>query len=337
MTIENLEKDLKDGKLGSLYLLYGEDTFLIDSCVKKIKKLFGERISGINYVAIEDSKQDDIIKEIQTPAFGYEKKMIFVKNSGLFKKESKKKSNMNLILQEKIANYIKENKEDIKNYVVLVFVESEVEKNILYQTLDNNGIICEIKELKIPQIAQRLKAIANAYHVKIEDVAVQYLIECCGTNMQYLVNEIRKLIEYVGENGIIKKEYIDSLCIKKIDSVIFDLTDCLGKRELQKALIVLNNLIYQKEPIPKILITLYNHFRKLYLVTLASRENRNLVECLNLKPNQMFLTTKYKMQANYFKTSELRKILEEFIELDANYKAGLIDIQVGLESILSCI
>ena len=36
--------------------------------------------------------------------------------------------------------------------------------------------------------------------------------------MQDLINEIRKLIEYAGENGKIQKQDIDKLCIKKIES-----------------------------------------------------------------------------------------------------------------------
>ena len=152
--------------------------------------------------------------------------------------------------------------------------------------------------------------------------------------MQDLINEIRKQIEYVGENGTITKETIDLLCIKKIESIIFDLTDSLGKKNTKVALEVLNNLIYAKEPVQKILITLYNHFKKLYMVKLCEKYNDNIVESLKLKANQTFLVSKYKMQANYFKENELRKILEELINLDSNYKIGLIDLNVGLEAIL---
>ena len=42
MTSENLEKELKEGKLNPIYLLYGEETYLLENVVKKIKKLFGE-------------------------------------------------------------------------------------------------------------------------------------------------------------------------------------------------------------------------------------------------------------------------------------------------------
>lgn len=55
---------------------------------------------------------------------------------------------------------------------------------------------------------------------------------------------------------------------------------------------------------------------------------------MNLKPNQMFLVTKYKTQARYFEEKDLRNVLGEIIDLDANYKIGLIDLEVGLEAIL---
>ena len=135
-------------------------------------------------------------------------------------------------------------------------------------------------------------------------------------------------------NKVISNEDIDKLAIKKLESIIFELTDSLGKKNIKEALDVMHNLIYSKEPIQKIFITLYNHFKKLYFVTLAQKENRDIIQVLNLKPNQTFLVNKYKMQAKYFKQRELEKILQELIDLDFYYKIGQIDIQVGLEAIL---
>ena len=152
--------------------------------------------------------------------------------------------------------------------------------------------------------------------------------------MMTLINEIRKLIEYVGENGTIKEADIEKLSIKELDSVIFDLTDSLGQKNIKEALQILKELIYNKEPIQKILITLYNHLKKIYLTMLADKYKVNVAEALNLKPNQMFLTTKYKKQAAYFKKEELREILQALIDLDYKSKQGLIDVNVGLEAIL---
>ena len=334
ITIENLEKELKLGKLNSIYLLYGEEIFLLETCLKKIKNNFGERKIGINEIKLDDTNVNQIISDIETPAFGYEKKLIIVRNSGLFKKEGKKKNVANTELINKVSEYIKDNNEIIQESVVLLFVEEEADKNELYKTIEKYGVICEFQELKMPEIIGRMKGICRAYQVQIDDSTLKYFIESLGTNMQDLINEIRKLIEYVGTNGVITKQTVDLLCIKKLESIIFDLTDNLGKKKVDKALEVLHGLIYQKEPIQKILITLYNHFKKLYIIKIAQKENKNIAECINLKPNQMFLVTKYKTQADYFKEVELKKIVEELINLDYNYKIGLIDLNVGLEAIL---
>jgi len=343
MTVEELEKALKTETLNSLYLLYGEEEYLLENNVKRIKKIFGELINGINYIQIDEKNADKLISDIETPAFGYSKKLIIIKDSGLLKKETRskkseekttKKSSKTQTIQEKIAVYIKENIEEINETVVLVFIEKEVATNELFKTIQNLGISCNFEKLKPAQISKRIKAICNGYKVNIDERTMNYFIETCGTSMMTLINEIRKLIEYVGENGTIKVEDIDKLSIKELDSVIFDLTDNLGQKNIKEALRILKELLYNKEPIQKILITLYNHLKKIYVTILADEYKANVAEALNLKPNQMFLTTKYKKQATYFKKSELRKILQQMIDLDYKTKQGLIDVNVGLEAIL---
>ena len=335
LKVEELEKQLNQGSTKGIYLLYGEDTFLLEQQLNKIKKNFGETIKGINYIYIDENSVQELIADIETPAFGYPNKLIIARETGIFKREVKGRSGgASKELKDKINTYLKENVDMITESVILVFVENQAEKNSIYNTIEKIGTVCNFEEQKPFQIIKRLKTICNAYKVNVYENTLQYLIESCGTNMQDLINEIRKLIEYAGENGTIQKKDIDKLCIKKIESIIFDLTDNLGQKKVKEAMEVLYNLIPSKEPIQKILITLYNHFKKLYFVKLAIYYNKDIAQSLQLKPNQMFLVNKYKLQAKGFKTSELKKIIQELEELDYKYKIGLIDLNVGLEAIL---
>lgn len=327
----------------AIYLFYGDETYLLETRVKKIKKEYQQLILGINFIQIDDTNVEELIADLETPAFGFDKKLIIAKNTGIFKKEkkttksdSKKKKvdDIKLPLNEKIAKYIQGNLEELKNTVDLVFVEQEVDKNALYQTIEKVGEVKEFALLKLPDLIANIKKITVAYKVNIDDATAKYLVECCGTSMQDLINELRKLIEYKGENSNITKQDIDLLCTKQIQAVIFDLTDNLGKKEISKALEVYNGLISNKEPIQKILITLYNHFKKLYIIKIAEKYNEDVATAMNLKPNQLFLVSKYKTQARYFETQELREVLEALIDLDANYKIGLISLEIGLEAIL---
>ena len=262
------------------------------------------------------------------------KNLLVTKTTKTDEKKKKEVNNKNISLQEKIANYIGNNQKELKETIELVFVEQEIEKNTLYHTIEDLGEVKELTLLKLQELITNLKKVCQAYQVVLPDDIAKYLVECCGTSMQDLINEVRKLIEYKGENGTITKQDIDKLCIKQIQAVIFDLTDNLGKKEIAKALDVFHGLLINKEPIQRILVTLYNHFKKLYSIKIAQKYEQDVASAMNLKPNQMFLVSKYKTQANYFQEQELRLILEELVNLDANYKIGLIDLEVGLEAIL---
>lgn len=118
MTVEELEKNLKKEQLDSIYLLYGEETFLLETAFKKIKNLFGETVKGINYIEIDDTNLENLIPDMQTPAFGYEKKLVIVKNTGLFKREVKKKGASFVEFREKLITFLKENTKMIKESLI---------------------------------------------------------------------------------------------------------------------------------------------------------------------------------------------------------------------------
>ncbi len=307
-----------------VYLLYGEDNYLKNEFVKKAKKGFGELQLGINYIQIDESNVNNVISDIETPAFGYERKMIIVKNANLMQKKN--------AISDKLSEYLNDADKQILDSIELIIVEDSVEKNALFNTISKIGMIKEFNEQKISQLITKVKSISAAYGVQIQENVAQYFIECTGTNMEDIINEIRKLIEYAGKGGTIKKEDIDSLTIKKSESVIFDLTDNLGKKNIHEAINVLHDLIYAKEPVQKILVMLYNHFKKLYIVQLSN--GQNVAQNLKLKPNQTFLVSKYQNQAKFFTQDEIRNLLNEFMYIDEASKSGNLDINVGLESVL---
>lgn len=178
MLVEELEKELKTGKLNALYLLYGEDTFLLENCLKKIKTNFGTLVDGINYIKIDETNIDQLIPNIETPCFGFEKKIIIARNTGIMKKETKKKDGKSTIIQEKISSYIEENIDNIRCSVVLVFIEQEINKTDTYKIIEKYGVTCNFEKLKPMQIVKRLKAICNGYKVNVTEDTLMYLVEC---------------------------------------------------------------------------------------------------------------------------------------------------------------
>ena len=44
-----------------LYLLYGEERYLLETKLKKIKKEFGQAIKGINFIQIDENNISELI------------------------------------------------------------------------------------------------------------------------------------------------------------------------------------------------------------------------------------------------------------------------------------
>ncbi len=177
-----------------IYLLYGEERYLLETKLKKIKKGFGETVKGINYIQIDAETVLELIADIETPAFGYPTKLIIARNTGLFKKErktaksksakedvseKKKKANTATTLTDKIAEYVKNHKEVFEKEVTLVFVEEEADKNELYKAIEKIGEITNFELLKMPQLIDNIRKLCSAYKVNIDFETAKYFIECC--------------------------------------------------------------------------------------------------------------------------------------------------------------
>lgn len=79
-------------------------------------------------------------------------------------------------MSDKIAAYINENHDEINESNIIVFIDSEAEKNELYNCIEKWGIVCNFERLKLASIAKRLQAIAKAYQVNIENTTLEYFI-----------------------------------------------------------------------------------------------------------------------------------------------------------------
>ena len=52
----------------SVKLFFGDETYLLETKLKKIKKEFGDLVNGINYIQIDETNIKEIISDIETPA-----------------------------------------------------------------------------------------------------------------------------------------------------------------------------------------------------------------------------------------------------------------------------
>ena len=125
---------------------------------------------GINYIELDTDSIDNLMQELQMLCFGYSKKMVIVKNSGLFKKDTKKKTSGIKEIRDNLEKYLKENAEYVKERLVIIFIEDSIEKLNITKLIENlGGIICEFTEQSPILLEKRLTAICSAYKVNAEN------------------------------------------------------------------------------------------------------------------------------------------------------------------------
>lgn len=308
-----------------LYVFYGEEDFLREYNANKIINSCNLTNPSMNFVKLDDETIAKLPDNCEQMPFCDEKKIILVKNSGLFTSGKK----VSASVSEKVVEYLL----NLPDYAVVVFNEESVDKRLTpYKKLSKVGKFEEEKFRGTVDLANWICSGMKKCGAEIDIEEAKYLAECSGPSMSYLHSEIKKLAVLNKEGEKITKKLIDDVCIKSMQGIIFDLTDAIGTKDKKKSLILVNELILKKEAEQFILIMLYKHFRNLFLLRVATDEGRASAEELGINP---YVYRKLLGQVKNYEKTELRNILKKLVELDVKSKKGELDLRVGLEVLLT--
>lgn len=299
--------------MSNIYLLYGEEKYELEQKVQKIKKEFANLQVGVNLFYINNDNIDELANVIQGVTFFGSEKLIIIKNTNL-------KFNVELL---------KTIDEDVK----VVIIEDSVDKRLSeYKTLSKIAECIEFKHLDERQMAQFIVDTLRKYNVKISFDDAQYMQEVCGQDKANNINELQKLVIYVGNGGTVDKEIIDKVCSKTLNAKIFDVLDYIVNKKKKLAIDELDSLLKQKEPIVKIYIMLYKQFKQLYMIKLLKdKGEKDIATRLGIHP---FVVKKLLFSCDKYTENELKNIIYAFEEYDQKTKNGDMDFEIGLKKII---
>lgn len=299
--------------MSNIYLLYGEEKYDINQKIDKIKKEFLSLEVGVNLFYVNSDNIDELDSITQGVTFFGSEKLIIIKNTNL-------KFNVNIL---------KNLEEDIK----VVIVEDNVDKRLTeYKTLSKIAECLEYKHFDERQMIQFIIDILKRYNVKISYEDAEYMQNVCGNDKYNNINELQKLVIYVGNGGIVTKEIIDTVCSKTLSAKLFDVLDDIINKKKDIAIKQLDFLLKQKEPIVKIYIMLYKQFKQLYMIkVLKQKGEKNIAQELGMAP---FILKKLSSAADKYTEEELKNIIYAFDDYDQKTKNGDMDFEIGLKKII---
>ena len=298
-----------------IYLLYGNENFLIEQELKKIiKKTKIDNYNISKYNLLEESILN-VIDDANTISLFEDKTVIIITNlikSNIEEKELKKFENLI---------------ENISEEIVLIIIEEKLdERKKITKQLRKKAEVIELNRGK--NISNTVKKMFEDY--KIEYSTIDLLISIVGDDLSVIYQEVEKIKTYKEDKIITKQDVIDSAS-SNINNNMFDLINHIVKKEKEKSLELYKKLLKQNEEPIKIIITLANQFRLLYQVKeLYKKGNREdtIAEILKVHPYRIKLALE---RSKNYSSKVLLDYLLKLAEMDKKIKTSKIDKTLALE------
>lgn len=331
---KNLMRELSDGKVRPVYLLYGEEDFLLQNSWLSIRRLCLDEttadLDGLSYKLEGNGSRLDLRKlgmELRTAPFLSERRLILVQRSGFFSSKSSFSDEDFDIL----SSVIKE----MASSSVLVFWEDKVDgRQKRFQKLidEAGGMIVQFAKQDPVTLNNWVRAWLKREQLEIETVACESLVDRCEMDMRSLTQELSKLklVCRYEKRTRIDLTLVNKLCRPDNRGSIFDLTDALSAGDSGEALRLLHLLWANKEPSQVVLLMLARHFKQLLCAHEWSQSE--LVKGLPVPP---FVAKRLKEQCIHFTPAMLEALYEVCFQTDWGIKTGKFDDKVGLEILLA--
>ena len=322
-----LKREIAEGNIGNLYLFHGEEVYLRDYYLGKMKeKLLTGGLDDFNFhtLAAKDFSIHRLQELVDAMPMMSERTLVVVSDYDIYKGD-----------KEAMGDLLS----DLPDYVCLVFVYDLIE----YKADNRAKLARTVKELgKIVDFARQDQGdltdwIARRFRALGHDISTddaRYLIFLCGDLMTGLISEIGKIGSYAREKRVTRRD-IDAVATPLLDAVVFQLTDAIAAGDFDKAFSELGDLLHMQEPPIKLLAVLGRQLRQLYTARLAienGKGSRWLMELWGLRSS--YPAEKLIQSARRFSLPWCRRAVLRCEETDLAMKSTGADAQELLTGFL---
>ncbi len=332
---EELFKDIKQKNIANMYFLYGQEKYFISQAVLQIrKKVVDESFEGFNLNRVNGEKIDLSEFEDMTDSLPMmaEKRCIILKDLDL---EKLSKPDF-----DKFIDIVKNISETtvliIYQDLVLVDMKKSSKYKKLAELVAKNGVVCDFA-LKDKQTLKRMLCQrASKAYIELDMKTAELLIDRCSSSYMVLINELDKLISYVGE-GEITKAHIDECSIKSIDSSAFDLAKSILTNNFDRAYVLLDELFYLRQEAVAILSALALAFADIYRAkcgVISSKSVDEVTADFNYPKNRQFAVKNAFRDVRNFSIEHIRVCIEALYDADIQLKSSKLDNKLILEQML---
>ncbi|MEA3428954.1 MAG: DNA polymerase III subunit delta [Thermodesulfobacteriota bacterium] len=163
-----------------------------------------------------------------------------------------------------------------KDNHLIITADMVDKRKSLYKAINKYGMVvdCSVPkgERRADRMAQErilyenMETVLTKNKKRMDKAAIAAMFEMTGFNLRSFLNNLEKLISYVGEQNRITIDDVKFVLKRTKKDPIFELTNAISERNLEKALFFLNSLLPQLDHPLQLFAAITNQVRKLLLI-----------------------------------------------------------------------
>ncbi len=318
-----INEDIKNGEFQKMYLLCGEEDYLRFQFRDKLVKALVNEGDTMNFTRIsgKDISIPQIIDLAETLPFFADRRVILLEDTGLFKASC-----------DPLTEYLASPSET----TVFLFCEQSVDRRSkLYKTIEKQGHVAEF-------IRQDEKALASWMNKKLAErgksfashALFDYLLKRVGQDMLTLVNELEKVIDYVGDRDVIERQDIDALCTPQTQDMVYDmLREMSSGRKKEAMQCYYEMLLFHKQAMQTLfqINRQVNQLLQAKELMLKRADSKQIAADMGVSP---WAAKKILELASIYSREDLQKMLELGISTETDIKVGNLQDNIGVEMLI---
>ena len=320
--MQTLNKDIKEHTFRPVYLLYGEETFLVNHYKNRLREaIIGEDTMNVSTFEGKGLDVEELLRLADTMPFFAERRLILVEDSGFFKSAP-----------EALVSYLP----SMPDTTCLIFVETQVDKrNRLYKKVKELGYAAELARQDTAQLSRWAAGILTKEGKKITGRTMELFLSMTGDDMEHIRMELEKLISYTMGREVITDEDVKAICTVQVTNKIFDMVAAIVNGQRKKAMDLYEDLLTLKEPPMRILFLIAWQFNQLLLVKELMAQGLERGAIASKLKMQPFVVGKTIPQAKQFSREQILACVQLCVEMEEAVKSGRLQDRMAVELLIA--
>ncbi|MGP4061648.1 DNA polymerase III subunit delta [Halobacillus sp. H74] len=321
-------------KQSQVYLLYGEESYLIQENKNKIIKQTlkkEDREFNVSQYDLEEVPVEDVVTDAETFPFLGDGKVVIAFHPVFLKAKPDKLSFEHDV--EALLEYIQNPAE----YTVLVIVapyEKLDERKKVFKQLKKHGEVINCQPVKEWDIDKWIQTLANELHITVPEEIHELFTQEIGANLMALRKEMEKLALNVGEGGVVTKELAEQLLSHSAEASGLKLVDAVMEKDLGRAIRIYKDLEKLNEEPIALTALLASQFRIINQAKVLKQKGYAQNQMKGYIKAHPYVIKMAMKRERFFTNQELNQIIEQLAETDYTLKQGRMEKSLAFEMLL---